>query len=64
MLAKMLSLIKKEPGIRPFKLNRLLNRDHSASLRDTLIKRGVVKKERQGTVVYYYPTNFHGSGKK
>ena len=55
-LAKMLSLIKKNPGIRPRELNRRLNRKHSASLRDILIRRGFVRKERKGTAVYYYPT--------
>ena len=56
MLEKMLSLIKKNPGIRPRELNRPLNKEHSASLRDTLIKRGFVRKVRKGSAVHYYPT--------
>lgn len=54
-LMKMLQLIKKKPGIRPSELNRLLNREHSANLRNALIKRGLVRKERKGTAAYYYP---------
>ena len=54
-LAKMLSMIRKRPGIRPSELNRRLNREHSASLRETLIKRGLVRKERKGAAVRYYP---------
>lgn len=54
LLAKMLSIIKKNPGIRLSELNRLLNRPHSWNLRQTLIKRGLIKKERKGSAVYYY----------
>lgn len=56
MLAKMLSIIKENPGIRPSELNRFLKREHSASLRNTLIKRGLVRKEKKGVAVHYYPT--------
>ena len=55
VLVKMLAIIEKKPGIRPMELNRLLNREHSASLRETLIKRGLVRKERKGAAVRYYP---------
>lgn len=51
----MLTLIKKQPGIRPSGLNRLLHRDHSAGLRNTLVRRGLVRKQRRGAVVRYYP---------
>ena len=54
-LGRMLSLIKKNPGIRPSELNRLLNREHSANLRDALIKRGLVRKEKDGAAMRYYP---------
>ena len=54
LLIKILSLIKKKPGIRPTKINHLLNLKHSASLRDTLIKQGLIRKERKGGAVYYY----------
>ena len=55
VLAKMFAIIEKKSGIRPMELNRLLNRQHSASLRETLIKRGLVRKERKGAAVRYYP---------
>lgn len=54
VLEKMLKLIKKNPGIRPSELNRLLHRKHSASLRNTLIKRGLVRKVRKGVGLHYY----------
>ena len=55
ILAKIFSLIREKPGIRPRELNLRLNRKHSASLRDSLIKRGLVRKERKGSAVHYYP---------
>lgn len=54
LLDKMLLLIRKNPGIRPSELNRLLNRPHTASLRSTLIRRGLIKKQRIGIAVHYY----------
>ena len=51
----MLSIIKKNPGIRPSELNRLVKLEHSADLRSTLIKKGLVRKKKEGTAVYYYP---------
>lgn len=56
VLAKMLSLVTKNPGIRPRELNRRLNKEHSASLRSTLIKRGLVRKVRKGFAAHYYRT--------
>ncbi|MBI4174098.1 MAG: hypothetical protein HY517_00500 [Candidatus Aenigmarchaeota archaeon] len=55
LLAKMLFLIRKNPGIRPSELNRLLKVEHSASLRSALIKGGLVRKKRKGGAVHYYP---------
>lgn len=55
LLAEMLLIIRKNPGIRPSELNSRLNRAHSASLRATLIKRKLIRKERKGIAVYYYP---------
>lgn len=55
LLTKMLSLIRKNPGIRPSKLNRLLKIPHTANLRNTLIKKGLVRKKRNGNAVHYYP---------
>jgi hypothetical protein len=54
-LEKTLSLIRAHPGIRPSELNRLLNREESDGLRSTLIKRGLVRKERDGSAMRYYP---------
>ena len=54
-LEKLLSLIRTHPGIRPSELNRLLDREQSDGLRHTLIKRGLIRKEREGSAVRYYP---------
>jgi len=54
VLAEMLLIIKKKPGIRPSRLNSLLKIPHTANLRNTLIKRGLVRKEKNGNAVYYY----------
>jgi hypothetical protein len=54
-LEKTLSLIRTHPGIRPSELNRLLNREQSDGLRGTLIKRGLIRKERDGSAMRYYP---------
>ena len=54
VLVKMLLLIRKKPGIRPRELHSILGLEHSASLRNTLIKRGLVRKERKGAAVHYY----------
>lgn len=53
-LAKMLSIIKQNPGIRPSELNRHLSREHSNHYRQTLIRRGLIRKERKGAAVHYY----------
>jgi len=54
-LEKMLSLIRARPGIRPSEINRLLNRLESDGLRATLIRRGLIRKEKDGSAVRYYP---------
>jgi len=54
-LEKMLSLIRTHPGIRPSELNRRLNREQSDGLRNTLIKRGLIRKEKDGSAMRYYP---------
>lgn len=54
-LEKTLTLIRKHPGIRPSELNRLLHREQSDGLRNTLIKRGLIRKERDGSAMRYYP---------
>jgi hypothetical protein len=54
-LEKVLSLIRMHPGIRPSELNRLLHREQSDGLRNTLIKRGLIRKEKDGSAMRYYP---------
>ena len=54
ILAKMYRLIRKNPGIRPRELHHRLGRAHSASLRDALIERKLVRKKRRGVAVHYY----------
>jgi len=53
-LEKTLSLIRTHPGIRPSELNRRLNREQSDGLRATLIKRGLIRKEKDGSAMRYY----------
>ena len=53
-LTNMLSIIRKHPGIRASEINREMNLEHSWNLRSTLIKRGLVRKERVGAAVRYY----------
>jgi hypothetical protein len=54
-LEKTLALIRSRPGIRPSEINRLLNREESDGLRGTLLKRGLIRKEKDGSAVRYYP---------
>ena len=54
-LEKALALIRRHPGIRPSELNRRLNREQSDGLRNTLIKRGLIRKEKDGSAMRYYP---------
>ncbi len=54
-LEKTLALIRARPGIRPSEINRLLNREESDGLRATLIKRGLIRKKKDGSAMRYYP---------
>ena len=54
-LEKTLRLIRTHPGIRPSELNRLLKREQSDGLRSTLIKRGLIRKAKDGSAMRYYP---------
>jgi len=54
LLEQTLSLIKTHPGIRPSELNRLLNVGQSDGVRNTLIKRGLIRKEKDGLAMRYY----------
>ena len=55
LLAKMLSTIRKKPGIRPSELHKLLHLEHSWPLRSTLLKRCLIRKKRDGAAIRYYP---------
>jgi hypothetical protein len=52
-LEKVLSLIRNRPGIRPSEINRLLNKEQSDGLRLTLMKRGLIWKEKDGSAMRY-----------
>jgi hypothetical protein len=54
LLTEMLSIIQRNPGIRPSEINRILGRPHTAHYRNLLIQRGLVRKERDGSMVHYY----------
>jgi hypothetical protein len=54
-LEKTLAMIRAKPGIRPSEINRRLNRVESDGLRATLIKRGLIRKEKDGSAMRYYP---------
>jgi hypothetical protein len=54
-LEQVLSLIRAQPGIRPSEINRLLNLEQSDAPRNTLIKRGLIRKKKEGSAMRYYP---------
>jgi hypothetical protein len=54
VLARMLAIIKSQPGIRPSELNRRLSVEQSDGLRDALIRRGLVRKVKDGTTTHLY----------
>jgi hypothetical protein len=54
-LEKTLALVRAHPGIRPSEINRLLHREESDALRNALIKRGLIRKEKDGSAMRYYP---------
>lgn len=53
-LEQVLSLIRAQPGIRPSEINRRLNLEQSDSARNALIKRGLIRKEKDGSAIRYY----------
>ena len=53
-LSRMLTIIQKKPGIRASEINREMKIEHTWNLRSTLIKRGLVRKEKKGAAVHYY----------
>jgi hypothetical protein len=53
-LEQVLLLIRAHPGIRPSEVNRLLNLEQSDGPRNALIKRGLIRKEKDGSAMRYY----------
>jgi len=56
LLTKILEIIKEEPGVRPSEINRRLGLAQSDSLRATLIRRGLVRKVKEGQSTHLYAT--------
>lgn len=54
LLAKILEIIRSEPGVRPSEINRRLGLTQSDSLRATLIRRGLVRKVKEGQATHLY----------
>jgi hypothetical protein len=54
-LEKVLALIQARPGIRPSEINRRLKLAQSDAPRAALMKRGLIRKERTGSQVRYFP---------
>jgi len=53
-LKRMFSIIQNNPGIRASEIYREMKIEHTWNLRSTLIKRGLVRKEKKGAAVHYY----------
>ncbi len=53
-LARILSIIRENPGIRASEIYREMSIEHTWNLRSALIKRGFVRKEKKGAAVHYY----------
>lgn len=51
---KVLALIRARPGIRPSEINRRLKLAQSEAPRAALIKRGLIRKAKDGSVVRYH----------
>ena len=54
LLAKILDLIRRNPGIRPSEINQRLHLAQSDALREALIKRGLVRKVKEGQATHLY----------
>jgi hypothetical protein len=55
LVEKVLALIRNHPGIRPSEINRTLNIEQSDGPRGALLKRGLVRKVKEGSATRYYP---------
>lgn len=49
-----MEIIKSEPGVRPSEINRRLGLAQSDSLRDELVRRGLVRKVKDGQATHLY----------
>jgi Mn-dependent DtxR family transcriptional regulator len=54
LLSRILEIIRREPGVRPSEINRRLGLTQSDSLRATLIRRGLVRKVKEGQATHLY----------
>ncbi len=54
-LYRMLTVIRRHPGIRASEINRKLHLQHSWKLRLVLLRRSLVRKENDGMAVRYFP---------
>jgi len=52
---EILALVKARPGIRPSEINRALRLQQSDAPRAALVKRGLIRKVRDGSAMRYYP---------
>jgi hypothetical protein len=55
LVEKVLALIRNRPGIRPSEINRILNIEQSDGPRGALLRRGLVRKVKEGSATRYYP---------
>jgi predicted transcriptional regulator len=55
LLADILAIVRRNPGIRASEINRKLGREQTDHYRSVLIDQGLLRKERQGAAVRYYP---------
>jgi len=57
MLKKMLAIIRSNPGLRASEISRKMGLEHSWPYRKKLIEQGMVRKEKDGSAVRYYPVS-------
>jgi len=55
LLAQIVAIVRRNPGIRASEINRQLEREQTDHYRSILIDQGLLRKERQGAAVRYYP---------
>jgi predicted transcriptional regulator len=55
LLAEILAIVRRNPGTRASEINRKLGREQTDHYRSVLIDQGLLRKERQGAAVRYYP---------